>query len=81
MSEKINDGGAAFRTIISGGPDAMRIETGAMSLRDYFAGQALAGFLSSYEHPASAVVNEDFAAERAYRYADAMLKAREENRE
>jgi hypothetical protein len=45
------------------------------TLRDYFAGQALAGILSlpilSGETP------EDFA-RRAYRVADAMLEAREE---
>ena len=45
-----------------------------MSLRDYFAAQALAGLcanLSNTDHAAT-------MAERAYKHADAMLEAREE---
>ena len=44
-----------------------------MSLRDYFAGQALAGWAA---HPSCAGIPED-AGIWAYRCADAMLKARE----
>ena len=46
---------------------------GGMSLRDWFAGQALQGTLA---HPASAGEPEEFAA-AAYEVADAMMKARE----
>jgi hypothetical protein len=42
---------------------------GGMTLRDYFAGQALMGLVNQY-HP-------DGAAKLAYEYADAMLAARE----
>lgn len=50
-----------------------------MTLRDYFAGQALAGLLSSEAHPRSigSWTNHDGRAQHAYRAADAMLAARE----
>lgn len=67
MSEK--DGGAAFPNItpdmpVDGGP--------GMSLRDYFAAQALTGLLSD-----NRIVDtpQSFAA-RAYEVADAMLAER-----
>ncbi|MEY9098853.1 hypothetical protein ABIA24_001762 [Sinorhizobium fredii] len=49
---------------------------GGMSLRDWFAGQALAGYLAADQlnH-----VGADLAAECAYRYADAMLAEREKS--
>lgn len=43
-----------------------------MSLRDYFAGQALTGIL--LEHKAG---NPEYFAKAAYDFADAMLKQRE----
>lgn len=71
MSEAIKDGGPAFpRVPISGDAD----KYSGMSLRDYFAGQALQvvtrgehvdGFNDLGRHTKS-----------AYEYADAMLKAR-----
>jgi hypothetical protein len=45
-----------------------------MSIRDWFAGQALAGLLASDPHD----FNEHGLAHDAYKYADAMLKARRE---
>ena len=48
-----------------------------LSVRDYFAAQALAGVLASYAVPDSGLPPVAFAAERAYAYADAMLAARE----
>lgn len=42
-----------------------------MTLRDYFAGQALAGMLSAPKHL------PEVYAKKAYEYADAMLKKRE----
>ena len=44
-----------------------------MELRDYFAGQALAGLLA---HPQ--VLNEAVCADIAYRHADSMMSARSE---
>ena len=72
MSKKIDNGGPAFPFAdcdISNA--AMRAQ--GMSLRDWFAGQALAGTIGNanwdaYPHETAAV---------AYMIADAMLKARE----
>lgn len=47
-----------------------------MSLRDWFAGQALSGMINS-PHVKSGVGPEDLAHD-AYQFADAMLKARED---
>ena len=43
-----------------------------MTLRDYFAAKALQGFISRGGN-----YNAEFDADRAYAFADAMLKARE----
>jgi hypothetical protein len=49
-----------------------------MTLRDYFAGQAMVGWLSSWTTDSSPQFFEaDHVAATAYDYADAMLKARE----
>lgn len=72
---KINDGGPAYpaQPLGSDGLPYMEASRG-MSLRDWFAGQALAESTREiwsehrYEHVAA----------RAYAIADAMLKAREE---
>ena len=65
-----NNGGPAFPTGVAS--DA------GMSLRDYFAGQALIGILGSHVRGGVDVDLDDVGAvaEAAYRYADAMLKAR-----
>jgi hypothetical protein len=49
-----------------------------MSLRDYFAGQAITGHLAAYNDTADP--SPEIAARTAYKYADAMLKAREEGK-
>jgi len=49
-----------------------------MSLRDWFAGQALAGIQANPHF--DLVHGEEYTAERAYAYADAMLSAREKVR-
>jgi hypothetical protein len=75
----INDGGPAFPLpFISYDcgdgfteyTTAADIDHGGMSLRDYFAGQAMITMINKLGHP-------ETAAERAYAHADAMLKARE----
>lgn len=83
MADKINDGGPAFpQPDLSGqgiGPNDRGME--GMTLRDYFAGQALAGMAATIS---SDYVNEladgirggHPAAKAAYRVAEAMLLAR-----
>ena len=69
MSTPINDGGPAFpvaETIHVYGPNGM-------TLRDYFAGQALAGILAS----ANFGNVKDWIGTKAYEVADSMLAARE----
>jgi hypothetical protein len=61
-------------------PGVVRAEYGTvydgpgMSIRDYFAGQAMAGILASYS---SHVMGPEFVSSWAYKHADAMLKERE----
>lgn len=76
---QINNGGQAFPNFASGHVEKSQGSTdrnlhftltGGMTLRDYFAGQALEGMLSQdYDC--------DLAAHSAYEFADAMLTARE----
>ena len=78
MSIPINYGGPAFPALYSG-------EQG-MTLRDYFAGQALAGLCARDLRPnncgnthinhANVRCDEDYS-RAAYKHADAMLAARE----
>ena len=75
MSDSINDGGPAFPMpgIIGADNNFIELPIQGMSLRDWFAGQALTGliFHDGYGH----VSTEDIAND-AYSYADAMLEAR-----
>ena len=93
MSAQINDGGPAFPVPSVAwkekGEDRVAIGTRGMTLRDYFAGQALAGISPNIEaevdklNPDGKYFDQRLsewyqcAAIRAYCYADAMLKARE----
>lgn len=82
--EKINDGRPAFPEICTDikstiiGLEHNTYSYGGMTLRDYFAGQALVALL-----PAMEATNEQrdvishYAATRSYELADAMLAARE----
>jgi len=67
----INDGGAAFPLYVPETPNAELIRQG-MSLRDWFAGQALAGILAGGKASSFKMFASD-----AYTAADAMLAARE----
>lgn len=50
-----------------------------MSLRDYFAGQALNGFITAHKDgQATEFQNAEHVASWCYEWADAMLKAREQ---
>lgn len=75
MSTSIKDGGPAFPRPVSfseeGGTHRGAI---GMSLRDYFAAQALTGILSSDNKPEC----DDRKAEWAYSLADSMLFFRKE---
>ena len=87
----INDGGPAFpcaSSMIVNGKQAT-VPAQGMTLRDYFAGQALAGVCSGIEVEIDKLdadgehadhnmkMLHDCAGIRAYCYADAMLAARE----
>lgn len=88
-SKKIDDGGLAFPgnrseqvgTLADYGfvdddsPTFDDVYHPGMSLRDWFAGQALAGMMAS-ETVGGFYYREDEAADRAYRIATAMISAR-----
>lgn len=67
-----NDGGPAYPHCYEESGHPRWRESQGMSLRDYFAGQALAGICAAGGGP-----KYDFIAAHAYALADAMLKARE----
>jgi len=71
---QINDGGPAFPRQ----PSEYTSGSQGMTLRDWFAGQALNGYLASWNDE---IPNEffepDYVAGRVYEFADAMIKARE----
>ena len=76
MNDNIDEGGLAFPSEQSMNPDGLwnqTIEYG-MTMRDYFAGQALAGMAES-NRPTTA------CAKWAYQIADAMLAEREKDNE
>jgi hypothetical protein len=77
MSTPINDGGPAFPhfKITEKGHIELCPQDG-MTLRDYFAGQALAGMLINYTTQKFGV-GEQTCAKGAYEFADTMLAARE----
>ena len=83
MSEPIQDGGAAFPTkheALDPRATGWTMEPG-MTLRDYFAGQAIVAIFSS-PRTINAInkIDQDFAVSTAlgaYDIADAMLAARE----
>jgi hypothetical protein len=62
----------AFPAVTISRPGEVRIYHEGMTLRDWFAGQALAGLLADPN-----VIDPDSAVARAaYEYADAMIEAR-----
>ena len=78
---KREDGGSAFPIPLDDRPGAYETHPG-MTLRDWFAGKALSGILAeSFGCDPNAGIpppwQPEHAAERAYRMADAMLKARD----
>ncbi len=69
---KTNDGGGAYPLSITDFRDKDEHPQPGMSLRDYFAGQALAPLISMENGPEVSEVGM-----WCYRYADAMLAERE----
>lgn len=85
MGEPINDGGPAFPHIVRHhSPDILEhITTDGMSLRDWFAGQALVGMLAGQWNvapnafaPQRLPANTSELVSNAYAVADAMLAER-----
>ncbi len=74
MIAPINDGGPAFPAI---GSETFPNDPQGMSLRDWFAGQALAGICSLSDEMGNAQWTWQAAATSAYSMADAMLATRE----
>ena len=77
MSTPTNDGGPAFPHFKTNKQGKTELcPQGGMTLRDYFAGQALAGMFADYfrslNHEPYVVAHD------AYVFADAMLAARKE---
>ena len=81
MTEK-NDGGPAFpRTQWTGSEkNAAHRDVAGLSMRDWFAGQALAGILPATDNEsgrsAFTETEPSWIAQKAYELADAMLEAR-----
>ena len=75
MKAVINDGGSAFPRPVSFSEEGgTHRGTLGMTLRDYFAGQALTGLLSSGER---SIRWEETIAYDSYKIADAMLVRKE----
>ncbi|WP_180249319.1 hypothetical protein [Enterobacter hormaechei] len=75
-----NTGGPVFPIKTSSGSGGSSLDSCGMTLRDYFAAKAMAGWLASFpaseSHPVVSGL-EDKVASYSYALADAMLKARE----
>lgn len=73
LEERLDDGGPAFpwTTCGSEGYSGQNGHNDGMSLRDYFAGQALCGYVSR-----ASQISVKAGAKFAYMLADAMLEAR-----
>lgn len=75
--DQTNDGGPAFPRTPFDVNDYTGDGSSGMSLRDYFAGQALAGMLTcSYINSSKVDLSRE-----AYRFADRMLAERQKERE
>ena len=73
MSAPIDDGGPTGATLHNG--DVKITPSGGLSIRDYFAGQALIGILAQ-PLDAGCIFSECATAVSAYCFADAMIAAR-----
>ena len=80
----VHDGGPAFHSVTCRDGDnyaqSRFVYHRGMSLRDWFAGQALMGWAAGRNNEEAFIPGKDdgdWEAEACYRYADAMLRARE----
>ena len=73
-----HDGGSAFPVKGRGAFDLELVQAEGMSLRDWFAGQALAGLLRDNHTGCANFDRQDQLSRLAYQIADAMLAARSE---
>ena len=83
----MKDGGPAFPKLERSIPESLNVRgaridyvhrsAGGMTLRDYFAGQALAGALAAMTDPNVRITDVGLVSKRAYHFADAMLAERE----
>jgi hypothetical protein len=80
MKTSINDGGPAFpRPVSHSDEGGTHFGFTGMTLRDYFAGQALAGICAPlYDDESPTIWKHREFAKGAYMFADAMLAARKE---
>lgn len=81
MSEPYN-GGPAFPTHsvgINENNEGVLITTGGMSLRDWFAGQALCGWAAGRNKDTFCDSNHEVISDACFKYADSMLKSRNQN--
>ncbi len=77
MSTPSNDGGPAFPVADTVYPSGQtQWGSNGMTLRDWFAGQALAGLSANPREDYSGTTRDDKAVE-SYRQADAMIAARD----
>ena len=80
MSER-KDGGSAFPVMehfgLEGGGGYTDCSSRGMSLRDWFAGQVLPGLVSYDPRMSDKGYEPNNVAELAYKYADAMIEARD----
>jgi len=70
-----NTGGAAFPFLTYNTGDNLWYQQEGMTLRDYFAAKAMQGIISTNT---SFLHNPEQLAAKAFEFADAMLKAREQ---
>lgn len=79
MTDNLKDGGPAFAAA-TGDPNNGAEWQEGMSLRDWLAGRALTGMISTAAAPCVFGLSgaEEVAAKAAYRIADAMIAARGE---
>lgn len=76
MSKDKDTGGPAFPIADKSGWDGKAIHVGGMTLRDYFAGQALTGLLAADARYSGRTDDRTSLAMDAYATADFMLAAR-----